>query len=310
MSKNTQGELILLLTAVLYGASFPAARVGMQYMGPFAWNTIRFFSAVAVLLPVILLRGRSACSKGLSHKDGNKEIKYHSKSLIEGGLACGLALFVSMTLQQIGIIYTTAAKSGFITALYMVIVPVLGIFIGKKARPLVWMCITLAAIGLYLLTMKNGFDMKIGDLLTLLCALGYAVHLLIIDHFSPMVDGIKMSCIQFFICGILSIPFTLFMEHGIDIAAVSHCLIPLLYSGAVTCGAAFTLQIIGQKNTEPTVASLILCLESVFAAIFGALLLHEMLSGRELLGCAIMFGAILLAQMPAKPQHRSSKTDT
>jgi len=309
MSKKTQGELILLLTAILYGASFSAQRIGMQHMGPFAWNTLRFFIGALVLLPVVYFTGRPARIKSGSDSsagDGYPAADTHQdkKTLIKGGAACGIALFAAATLQQVGIVYTTAAKSGFITALYMVMVPILAVFIGKKARPLIWLCIVIAAAGLYLLTMKNGFVMKTGDFLTLLCALGYAVHLLIIDHFSPRVDGVRMSCIQFFVCGILSIPFTVFAEHGIDLAAVSQCVLPLLYNGVITCGVAFTLQIIGQQKTEPAVASLILCLESVFSAVFGALLLHEMLSGRELLGCGIMFTAILLAQLPEKRGRR------
>lgn len=319
MTTKLRGNLMLFLTALIWGVSFVAQKAGMEYIGPFTFNGIRFLVGSLVLIPVILILGGMQKNKGASqNNDGSlltadgsaaegKEpesaaVKYEKKNLILGGLYCGIVLFIASSLQQIGILYTTAGKAGFITALYIVLVPILGLIIGRKVRPILWVCVAIAAVGLYLLCVKEGFSIGKGDLLVIACALGYAIHILVIDHFSPKTDGVKMSCIQFFIAGVLSLPFMVIFET-IDWSNIIACWMPILYSGVMSCGVAYTLQIIGQKYTEPTVASLILSLESVFAVIAGIILLSEQVSPRELLGCAVMFAAILLAQLPSKEER-------
>ena len=217
-------------------------------------------------------------------------------------------------LQQIGMIYTTAGKAGFITALYVVLVPVMGLVLRKKVRPLIWLCVLASAIGLYLLCMPaSGGTGSInkGDLIVLACAVCFAVHILLIDHFSPKVDGVRLSCIQFFVAGIIAVILMLPLDPllGYDIPSFSQLLdvwIPILYSGVLSCGVGYTLQIVAQADTDPTVASMILCLESVFAVIAGMIILGESMSLRETIGCVIMFAAILAAQMPAKNSSKLS----
>ncbi|WP_312352791.1 DMT family transporter, partial [Aminipila sp.] len=198
-----------------------------------------------------------------------------------------------------GLMYTTAGKGGFITSLYIVIVPILGLFLKKKVRPVIWCCVAVAAVGLYMLCIKNGFSIGMGDLLILLCAFGFSIHILVIDYFSPKTDGVKMSCIQFFIVSILS-GIVMFAIETPTIANILTSWMPILYSGVLSSGVAYTLQIVAQKDTDPTVASLLLSLESVFAVLSGMVILHEVLSGREIFGCVLMFAAIIVAQLPSK----------
>ena len=215
---------------------------------------------------------------------------------------------MASTLQQIGMVYTTAGKAGFITALYVVLVPIFGRLLGKKIRPLIWLCVLASAFGLYLLCMpaSGGFGhINRGDLIVLACAVCFAAHILLIDYFSPKVDGVRLSCLQFFIAGLLCVilMFPCDPALGYDVPSLSQLLdawIPVVYAGALSCGAGYTMQIIAQADTDPTVASMILCLESVFAVIAGMLILGESMSLRETFGCIIMFAAILAAQLPAK----------
>ncbi len=302
MIRKMRGEFMLFITALIWGVSFVAQRSGMDYIGPFTFNGIRCFIGALVLLPVIITfdrQRRRRLSAENETKEAKSEEKAAKKNLILGGLLCGLIFFISSSLQQIGMVYTTAGKAGFITALYIVIVPILGIFLKQKVRSILWFCVVLATAGLYLLCIKEGFSIGKGDLLVVLCAFGFSIHILLIDHFSPKVDGVKLSCIQFLICGILSMPFMVAFET-INWTNIINCWLPILYAGVMSCGVAYTLQVIAQKYTEPTVTSLILCLESVFAVIGGIIILNEQISMRETLGCIIMFAAILLAQVPAK----------
>lgn len=292
MNKKLQGDLMLLLTAIIWGSSFVAQRAGMELIGPFTFNGIRSYIGFLVLIPVILILDKNKKSKSVKPEGKPKD-------LLLGGLCCGIALFVAGSLQQIGIVYTTAGKAGFITALYVVLVPILGIFIGKKIRPLIWLCVAMSAFGLYLLCIKVGFSPGKGDMLVLLCALGFAIHILIIDYFSKKADGVKLSALQFLITGILSTPIMFILENP-DLGNILDCWIPIGYAGVLSCGVAYTLQIVAQRYTDPTVASLLLCLESVFAVIAGILILHEAITPRELIGCIIMFAAIVLAQLPEK----------
>lgn len=319
MSSKLKNDFMLFLAALIWGASFVAQRAGMEYIGPFTFNGIRCFVGALVLIPVILLlngrRNKARLedssvlrSEGDSTVLAEDDIRQRRKTLLKGGISCGVVLFIASSLQQVGMVYTTAGKGGFITALYIVLVPILGLFLGRKVRPILWFCVALATVGLYLLCVKEGFSIGQGDLLVLFCAFAYALHILVIDYFSPKVDGVKMSAIQFFVCGIISVPFMAVLET-IDWSNVLDCWLPILYAGIMSCGIAYTLQIIAQKNTEPTVASLILSLESMFALLAGMLLLNEKISLRESIGCIIMFAAIILAQLPSR-ESKSVQLET
>ena len=288
--------IMLVLTAFIWGTAFVAQSVGMDYLGPFTFNGVRSLIGGVALLPCIWLFQKG---KG---KATEKPSRGARKELIAGGIACGLLLFAASSLQQIGIQYTTAGKAGFITAFYIVIVPVLGIFLHKKIRGKVWGAVAIALAGLYFLCITEKFAVGKGDILIFLCALVFSIHILVIDYFSPKVDGVKMSCIQFFVCGIVSLPPMFFTETP-KIGAIVEGWAPLLYAGVLSCGVAYTLQIIGQKNVNPAVASLILSLESCFSVLAGWMVLGEKLSMRESVGCVLMFAAIILAQLPDRKKE-------
>lgn len=225
--------------------------------------------------------------------------KSTAKTLLTGGICCGIALCLATNFQQIGIQYTTVGKAGFITACYIVIVPVIGLFMKKKCSPMIWLSVLLAVVGLYLLCINEQFSIGYGDILVFVCAILFSVHILIVDYFSPKVDGVKMSCIQFLVCGLLSGIAMLFAEQP-QLSAVLLAWKPIAYAGIMSCGVGYTLQIVGQKGMDPTIASLILSLESCISVLAGWLLLGQTLSIREGLGCVAMFAAIILAQLPAK----------
>ena len=304
MNKYTlRQSLLLLLTAAIWGVAFVAQSVGMDYVGPFTFNTVRSLLGGIVLIPcIVLLKRINVGSKDTAgaaeHASGDPAEQ--RKVLLTGGVACGVLLCIASNLQQFGIMYTSVGKSGFITAMYIVLVPVLGIFLKKKAGIKIWCSVAIAVGGLYLLCMTDsGFSIQKGDLLLLLGAVIFSFHILTIDYFSPKVDGVKMSCIQFFTCGILSM-VCMFLFEQPQIGAILQAWIPIVYAGVLSCGVAYTLQIVGQKGMNPTVASLILSMESVISVIAGWLILHQKLSGRELLGCVLMFVAIILVQLPER----------
>lgn len=292
-----KNSLMLLLTATIWGVSFVAQSVGMEYVQPFTFNCIRCLIGALALLLFLRVSGRKqpAAQKALSAPQ--------KRTLLIGGVSCGLALCAASSFQQFGIQYTTVGKAGFITACYIVIVPLLGLFLGKKCAPLIWGAVALALVGLYLLCIDGKFTMGLGDLLVLICAFLFSVHILIIDHFSPLCDGVKLSCIQFLVCGSISGVLMLIFESP-SLVSLLHAWAPILYTGVLSCGVAYTLQVVAQKGMNPTVASLILSLESCISLLAGWVILHQTLSAKELLGCAIMFGAILLAQVPAKTKVR------
>ncbi len=304
MNKYTlRQSVLLLLTAAIWGVAFVAQSVGMDYVGPFTFNTVRSLIGGIVLIPcIVLLKRINAGSKDTAgaaeHASGDPAGQ--RKVLLTGGVACGVLLCIASNLQQFGIMYTSVGKSGFITAMYIVLVPVVGIFLKKKAGVKIWCSVAIAVCGLYLLCMTdNGFSIQKGDLLLLLGAVAFSFHILTIDYFSPKVDGVKMSCIQFFTCGILSM-VCMFLFEQPQIGAIFQAWMPIVYAGVMSCGVAYTLQIVGQKGMNPTVASLILSTESVISVIAGWLILHQKLSGRELLGCVLMFAAIILVQLPER----------
>lgn len=285
-----KNSMLLLLTATIWGVAFVAQSAGMDYVGGFTFNCIRSLIGGLVLIPCIFL---------LRKWKGQSEEPTNNKILIAGGTSCGVVLFVASNLQQQGIRYTTVGKAGFITALYIVLVPVLGLFLHQKVGKLIWLGLVFAVAGLYFLCINEQLAVGMGDLLVLGCAAVFAVHILVIDYFAPKVDCVAMSCIQFLVCGALSgIPAVLFEE--ISLQNILNGAGPILYAGVLSCGVAYTLQIVGQKNMNPTVASMILSLESVISVLAGLLILHQKPSPRELLGCGLMFVAVVLSQLPQK----------
>lgn len=296
--KQMKNNAMLLLAAFIWGCAFVAQSVGMDYVGPFTFNSVRNIIGSLVLVPVIFLMD------GLKRKSGMSEEKLaeqrgETKTLVIGGICCGVVLAAASSLQQFGIMFTSVGKAGFITAMYIVIVPILGVFIGKKIRPLIVLCVAISVVGLYFLCMTEKLSLSTGDLYVLLCAFVFSIHILVIDHFSPLVDGVRMSAIQFLTAGILcAVPMLLFEKPELD--SILAAWMPILYAGVMSSGVAYTLQVVGQKNADPTVASLLLSLESVFSVLAGWVLLGQSLSGKELFGCALMFAAIILAQLPER----------
>ena len=301
-AKYSKNFILLFITAVIWGVAFVAQSAGMDYVGPYTFNAVRCLLGGIVLIPCVFFLTRSA--KKEQKKDGTASkmpVMDRPKDLLIGGLICGFMMFVSTTLQQVGIAYTTVAKAGFITALYIIIVPILGIFLKRKAGLKIWISVVIALVGLYLLCMKGSLSQSKGDFLILICSICFAIHIMVVDHFTEKVSGTKLSCIQFLFAGALSsVLMFLFEEpHWADIGAAW---LPICYAGILSCGVAYTFQIIGQRGTDPTIASLILSLESVVSVLAGWILLGETLSPREILGCVLMFGAIILAQINPKKQ--------
>lgn len=290
-----KGVFILLLTAFIWGTSFISQSVGMEKIDAFSFNGIRTILGALFLLPIIIIKAT------IYKKKQKKDVVSYRKSNIEitkKGFILSIPFFIATNLQQFAFYYSTSGKIAFITAMYMLFVPLLGLVIKKRISLLTWICIILGFVGLYFLCIEpeNVTNINKGDLLALGCAFFFAIHILFIEKYSVGVDGAKLSCTQFAFGGTLScICMFIFEQPNIkDILAVTG---PLLYSGIMSCGVAYTLQIIGQKYTEATIASLLMCAESVFAVIAGAIILHEMMSGREIIGCIIMFAAIILSQL-------------
>ena len=295
-----KGSILLLLTAMIWGGGFVAQSEGMNYIGPFTMQACRFLLSGLILLPVIALcdaRGKS------EHRPVSSAEKRH---LLLCGCICGVLLCVASSFQQFGLLQynlnnVPVGKSGFITALYILIVPLFGLFLHQRVGKNIWFGIALALVGLYFLCMTGGLgSISLGDLLTLICAIVFAMHIQYVDRVGGGVDCVRMSCIQFFVTSLIAgIGMLLFETPSWD--AIKSCWIPIAYAGILSGGAAYTLQIVGQQYTEPTVASLLLSLESVFSALFGCLLIPEQkLTSRELIGCVLMFLAIVLAQLPER----------
>lgn len=287
--------LLLFLTATIWGTAFVAQSVGMDHVGPFTFTFARSIIGGLFLIPCICFLRK------WSEKTEKVQV---TKVEWVGGICCGIALCAASNFQQIGIAYTTVGKAGFITALYVVIVPIFGLFLKKKVPGIIWFCVGLSVIGLYLLCMTEGsFTLAYGDFLVFICAILFSVHILVIDYFSPKGDGVVISCIQFLVCGLISGIIVLFTET-LCAADLLAAIGPILYAGVLSSGVAYTLQIVAQKDVNPTVASLILCLESVISALAGWVILHEALNARELFGCLLMFAAIVLAQIPVPKKNK------
>ena len=304
--KKIRGSVFLFLTAIIWGVAFVAQSEGMKYVGGFTFNCVRSLIGGVVLIPCIFLmrtwRAGEPEQERQSGAAGAKPASNRTRTLLVGGVCCGTVLCIASNLQQFGIKYTTVGKAGFITALYIVLVPLLGLFFHRKVGKLVGFGVLFAVCGLYFLCIGEQFTIGLGDLLVFFCALVFSVHILTVDHFAPMVDCVAMSCIQFFTCGILSaIPMLLFEQvswEGLRGAAPT-----ILYAGVMSCGVAYTFQVVGQKNVNPTVASMLMSLESVVAVIAGLVVLGQRPSKRELLGCVLMFVAVILAQIPENIFH-------
>lgn len=285
---------MLVLVALIWGVAFVFQAMGGDAMSAYAFNSLRSFAAGFALIPLIVFNGAKDKRMGQAAAPD----PYKRRMTVIGGIAVGTALALASALQQLGIGLTTVGKAGFITALYIVFVPVAGIFQKRKLPASVWISVALGVVGLYFLCMQGSFTLQKGDALILLCAFGYTAHILIIDHFSPKADCIKMSCIQFFVCALLSAVFTVIDGSIPTWEQIGEAIIPILYTGVMSSGVGYTLQIIAQKDTEPAIASLLMSLESVFAALAGWVLLKQTFSLKELVGCVIMFAAIVLAQLP------------
>ena len=286
--KQLRANILLFITALIWGFAFSAQRFGAQYLKPFWFNGIRFALGSLSLVPLIVYRKKHGIS-----------VQNSKKQLLIAGILCGICMFAGASAQQIGIETTTAGKAGFVTGLYVVLVPVLGLFIGKKAGAFTWFAVMIAVIGLYLLTVSENFSIVKGDLIVLVGSLFWAFHILSIDYYSQKTDPVELACFQFTVCSVLSLAIAFFTEE-FSIQAASGAFIPILYGGLCSVGIAYTLQVVAQKDAEPTQASLILCLETVFSVLGGMLLLNEKLTARMWCGCFMMFAAIVIAQLPQK----------
>ena len=288
-----RGTFSLLMATLIWGCAFIAQSVGMELIGPFTFQAVRCTLAVAFLIPAatVLDLGKCSLSKSLD--------KWKNPLLWKSGIICGSALFVAASLQQVGLVYTDAGKAGFITAMYIVLVPILGFFLGQKPPKTAVISVVLAVIGLYLLSCVGVSQINTGDMLILGCAMAFAVQITCIDRLAGDLDGLRLNCIQSLVVAVLSIPFMLITET-VQLENILACWMPLGFAGILSMGVAYSLQIIGQKDLEPTTASLIMSLESVIAALAGWLILNEVMTGWEFTGCILVFAAVILSQLPEK----------
>lgn len=290
MKQQWKGTVFLLLAAMIWGAAFVAQSKGMEYVEPFTMQACRFFLSGAVLLPFVLLTKPAAVTA---------EVYFSKKQTVLYGIACGLLLFIACTFQQFGIVYTTVGKSGFITALYIILVPVAGVFLKKRVSLNIWLGVLIALVGLYFLCMNGQASINLGDVLTFFCSVFFSAQILLIDRIGSRIRGVTLSCIQAFTVSALSFIGMLIFEHP-TWSAILACWLPILYAGLLSGGIAYTFQILGQTHSDPTIASLLMSLEAVFATFFGWLLLGQALSPREYFGCGLMLFAIVLAQIPMR----------
>ncbi len=300
--------LALLIAAFVWGTAFVAQSEGSAYIKPFTFTAIRAFLGATVLIPVILIMDGVKKKK---NPDLPKATKNYKKTLVFGGFICGLIMVFASNLQQFGVMYSTVGKSGFITTLYIVLVPIFSLFLKKKSHFIIWISVAIAVVGLYFISFSGGFgSIEKGDLFLIACAFCFTVHILAVDHFANLVDAVKLSCIQFATLGVLSAVVALIFERQyFSWDAVAICWLPLVYAGVGSCGIAFTLQSVGQKGTNPTIASLLMSLESVFSLLGGIVILHETMTWREGLGCGLMFLAVMLTQTQDLLSSRKKKKD-
>ncbi|MDO5548180.1 MAG: DMT family transporter [Eubacteriales bacterium] len=300
---NWKNLFFLFLTAMIWGAAFVAQRAGMDYVGPFTFLCTRSLLGGLILLPCIRFLDRRKDTQTPS-PDALTGGAGTRTELFTAGIGAGFVLMAASSLQQVGILYTSVGKAGFLTAMYVVLVPFLSwIVFHQKLKQRIWLCVLLAVCGMALLCLSGSLRLELGDGLELLCALAFSVHILILDHFATRVDPVRLSCLQFFVCGILSaVPMFLLEQPSIGVVLAAW--LPILYASILSSGVGYTLQAVAQQKCDPTLASLILCLESVFSAVFGWLILHQTLRAREIFGCALMFAAIVLANLPERENIR------
>lgn len=299
MKKRLQGSFCLVLATIIWGSAFVAQSVGMDHVGPFTFQAVRCFLAVIGLLPVIGIADR------FKKDDKTFRSRWADPKLWKAGLMCGVPLFLACNLQQLGLVDTDAGKSAFLTAMYIVIVPVFGIFLKKKPSRWIPVSVLLAMAGLYCLSCVGVTKVSVGDLLLLGCAFMFALQIIFVERFGGEADPLRLNLIQALVCTVLSALVMVFTETP-TWQAVSACWLPLSYAGFLSMGAAYSLQIIGQQHLDSTPASLIMSLESVFAVIFGALLLRETMTIWEALGCILVFVAVILSQLPNKKTKASA----
>ncbi len=295
-----KANILLLLTAAIWGLAFVAQKVGAEHVGAFTYNGIRFALGSISLIPLILFLNKK---KGENEKTKNNDGD-SLKLTIKAGIIAGCALFIATSLQQMGVMGTTAGKAGFITGLYMVIVPILGLFLKQKVNKSTWIGIVIAIIGLYLLSINEDFSISNGDLLVLIGSVGWAIHILLIDNFTKKIDPLKLSSVQFATCSILSLVMAIIFED-INMVGISGAMVSILYGGLLSVGVAYTLQVVAQKNAKPSHAAILLSMESVFGALGGAMFLGERIGARGLVGCILIFIAIIISQL--KPSEKGSK---
>lgn len=295
MKKQLQGSACLFFATLIWGTAFIAQSVGMDHIGPFTFQSIRCTLAVIGMVAVIWLLDKKA---GRTFRKG-----WMDKRLWKAGILCGIPLFLACDLQQLGLVYTTAGKAGFLTAMYIVMVPVLGIFLKRKITVMVPVSVVIAVTGLYMLSFAGVSKINTGDILMMVCAVMFAIQILVVDHFAGDVDPVRLNCIQAGVCAVASALVMAFTED-VSMPGVFSCWLPLCYTGFLSMGAAYSLQIIGQKHVEPTAAALIMSLESVVAVIAGWLLLREVMSVQEIIGCVLMFIAVILSQIPIKAKKQ------
>lgn len=308
MNQNVRKSCLLVLTALIWGIAFVAQTTGGDTVGAFSFNCIRSLIGGIVLIPVIHVLDTKT--------DKKPKTAAEKKTLLTGGIACGCVMFIASSFQQLGIsLGTEAGKAGFLTACYILLVPILGLFLKKKCGWNIWIGVVLTLAGLYLLCMNGttGFSLRFSDGLVIICAVCFSLHILLVDHFSPLVDGVRLSSIQFIVSGLIGLIPTFFMDMHHSLSGFYAWLpalqswnawIPILYAGVMSCGVGYTLQIIGQNGLNPTIASLLMSLESVFSVLAGWIIIGQKLTPREILGCVIIFVAIVLAQIPV-----NAKTD-
>ena len=316
-SENTslklRSTICLLAAAMIWGTTFVAQSIATGLLAPYTYNACRFLLGFFVLLPVAVLTGRkdplavnyrgedSAGPAAIQNFVSARERSAAKKLLLTGGFLCGLCLFLAGSFQQTGIQYTTAGKSGFITALYIILVPIIGLLLKRKCSPLIAPAVVLAVIGFYLLCIKEGFSINRGDAITLGCSFMFALHILCVDHYSPIVNPIQLSCVQFLFAGLISL-IPAFVFETPTWSAILSCWLPIVYAGFLSSGVAYTLQIIGQRGLHPAIAALLMSLESVISVLSGWLVLGDVLTSKEVFGCVLVFSAVILAQLPVRPR--------
>jgi drug/metabolite transporter (DMT)-like permease len=304
---------ILTFTAFVWGMGFVAQRSGMENVGPFFFSGARMILGAATLFIVLAVMNAIQRARSSKASEVGAATKATARQLILGGMACGAILFFAGNFQQVGLVFTTASKAGFLTALYIVLVPILGIFLKHKTHLNTWVSVLIAAVGLYFLCVTDGLHIQLGDIVILVGSLGWAMHVLIIDHFVSkfgQMDVLRMCALQFLFAGIFALICTpifdgFFSTEPLSMTTIKAALIPLLYAGIISTGVGFTLQAVGQRYAKPSTAAIIMSLESVFAVIGGMIILGERMSGRELLGCGLMFLAVILAQLPIGGKSKS-----